>query len=50
MRKKIAVVTGGSSGIGLAAAKALSQEGHIVVIGSWRCNTGESSPIKTSLG
>ena len=50
MRKKIAVITGGSSGIGLTTAKALSQEGHMVVIGSRRCNTGESSPIKTFLG
>ena len=40
MTNKIAIITGGLSGIGLASAKALIQQGHTVVIGSRRCNTG----------
>lgn len=34
IKKKVSVVTGGSSGIGLAVAKRLTQEGHRVVIAS----------------
>ena len=49
MTNKIAVITGGLSGIGLASAKALIQQGHTVVIGSRRCNTKEVSSIQSSL-
>ena len=50
MTNKIAVITGGLSGIGLASAKVLTQEGHTVVIGSRRCKTKEASSIQNSLG
>ena len=49
MTNKIAVITGGLSGIGLASAKALIQQGQTVVIGSRRCNTNEASSIQNSL-
>ena len=47
---KVAVVTGGLSGIGLAAAKSLKSEGHRIVIGSRRCNTEKSSSFENLLG
>ena len=49
MTNKIAIITGGLSGIGLASAKALIQQGHTVVIGSRRCNTKEASSVQNSL-
>ena len=47
---KVAVVTGGLSGIGLAAAKSLKSEGYRIVIGSRRCNTEKSSSFENLLG
>jgi NAD(P)-dependent dehydrogenase (short-subunit alcohol dehydrogenase family) len=42
LKDKVAVVTGGASGIGLAAAKRMRSEGAIVVIGDLDETTGKS--------
>ena len=42
LKDKVAVVTGGASGIGLAAAKRMRAEGAIVVIGDLDESTGKS--------
>ncbi|MEH3133052.1 MULTISPECIES: 3-oxoacyl-ACP reductase [Actinomycetes] len=42
LKDKVAVITGGASGIGLAAAKRMQAEGAIVVIGDVDAATGQS--------
>ncbi|WP_203471403.1 3-oxoacyl-ACP reductase [Mycolicibacterium chubuense] len=42
LKDKVAVVTGGASGIGLAAVKRMQAEGAIVVIGDLDATTGKS--------
>ncbi len=42
LKDKVAVVTGGASGIGLAAVKRMRDEGAIVVIGDLDETTGKS--------
>lgn len=50
MTEKIAVVTGGLSGIGLESAKALVKMDHKVIIGSRRCEGPEADVAKKILG
>lgn len=50
MNKRIAVVTGGLTGIGLECAKELNKSGNIVVIGSRRCDTEHINSVKEVLG
>ena len=50
MNKRIAVVTGGLTGIGLECAKELTKSGNIVVIGSRRCDSDDINSVKEILG
>ena len=50
MNKRIAVVTGGLTGIGLECAKELNKSGNIVVIGSRRCDSEDINSVKEVLG
>ena len=50
MKKKIAVITGGLTGIGLECAKELKKAGHLVVIGSRRYSGNEVTSAKKILG
>ena len=40
LKDKVAVITGGSIGIGLAVAEALAAEGAHLVLAAWRNATG----------
>ena len=46
MSKRIAVVTGGLSGIGLECAKELKKAGNTVIVGSRRCNSEDAYSVK----
>lgn len=48
MTKKIAVVTGGNRGIGLAAVKLLAEAGYSVLIGSRDLAAGEAEALRLS--
>ena len=50
MSKRIAVVTGGLSGIGLECAKELKKAGNTVIVGSRRCNSEDAYSVKKTLG
>ena len=50
MSKRIAVVTGGLSGIGLECAKELKKAGNTVIVGSRRCNSEAAYSVKKTLG
>ena len=50
MNSRIAVVTGGLSGIGLACAQALILNGNIVAVGSRRCSSGAVTKAREILG
>jgi NAD(P)-dependent dehydrogenase (short-subunit alcohol dehydrogenase family) len=50
MNSRIAVVTGGLSGIGLACAQELILNGNIVAVGSRRCSSDAVNKVKEILG
>ena len=50
MSKRIAVVTGGLSGIGLECAKELKKAGNTVIVGSRRCDSEDAYSVKKTLG
>jgi NAD(P)-dependent dehydrogenase (short-subunit alcohol dehydrogenase family) len=50
MIERIAVVTGGLSGIGLESAKALQKSGHKIIIGSRRCGGKQFESVQKILG
>ena len=46
MSKRIAVVTGGLTGIGLECAKELKKAGNTIIVGSRRCDSKDVFSVK----
>ena len=50
MNRRVAVVTGGLTGIGLECAKKLNKAGNTVIVGSRRCDGEDARSVKKMLG